>query len=409
MIVQCPSCQSRFSIDSSKISSSSSRGRCSVCGQVFILLDYAVEGIEAAALRDRFEEEGAKKARGILGGFSGVYGTGEARAEEEVAQEYKAEAEVQAVAETTEETVEREEIEAEPEEEIQEESPHIPPLEEAKMEEKAEFGEEEAGITGEAEKGDSEAEEVEREIEEFAEEEEKGKEPIISKKEEEWQGEEATGLPQPEVESYTGEEAKSGDESGVLLSDTFKPLGRPERRLPFFPVLVVVLIILAIVGVSWYLYQSGVLTSADSITGKFIRKISSIRSKSAITLYNLKNEQEPALDGNFFVVRGVIQNNQKVLVPYVPLRIKVFDSKNRVILTGQTIAGKVLKAEEISRMTVQNVNKRNKSLMEQNKKSTGRLAPGSKLPFAFLFDLSKFPRKTAKTFQVEMLKPPSNK
>jgi len=77
LIVQCPSCQSRFSVDASKIKSPLAKGRCSVCEDVFFLLDHAVNELEAAEVRDRLEEERARKARETLGTVTGMYGRGD--------------------------------------------------------------------------------------------------------------------------------------------------------------------------------------------------------------------------------------------------------------------------------------------------------------------------------------------
>ena len=134
-------------------------------------------------------------------------------------------------------------------------------------------------------------------------------------------------------------------------------------------------------------------------------KIKGLSGKTNITLFNLKNEQEPALDGKFFAVRGMVQSKRDKPVRFVPLRIKIFNDKNKPILTGQTIAGEVLSAEQISKMSVQNVLKKQHAFMELNKKTKGILGVGKKLPFLFLFDLSRFPRKLAKSFQIEVIEP----
>jgi len=89
----------------------------------------------------------------------------------------------------------------------------------------------------------------------------------------------------------------------------------------------------------------------------------------------------------------------------VPLKIKIFDARGKVILTGRTCAGRVLQPDDIAKMTVQGVLKTYRSMNAQNRKTAGHLNPGEKLPFLFLFDLSKFPRKTAKSFQVEVITP----
>ncbi len=369
--------------------------------------------METAALRDRLEEERARRAKNILGSFGGVYGLPhfEAKREKETTEEV----EEGSAEEASLGISGLKETESEPEmgEKAEMATPPVFPAEEGgegfeeeeTIIQEVETGEdEEEGIeteakekleieteTGIEDRSEVEAETVQRPVFEEALSKESGGEPLQAE----------AGL---EREAGEGaEEKKDEEELGVSIGETLEPFERPKRS-SLLPVLVAILIVLCIGGGGWYLYRTGVLTSPHSITGKFIEKINAIRGKSALMFFNLKNEQEPALDGRFFTVRGVVQNKQKISVSYVPLRIKIFDAKGKIIMTGRTVAGRILKAEEISKMTVGSVLKTYQSLVDQNRKSSGQIKPGGKLPFLFLFDLSKFPRKAAKTFQVEILK-----
>ena len=446
MIVQCPSCNARFSIDASKINSSLSKGRCSLCGHVFPVLDHAVDQLEATEIRDRLEEERARRAKETVGDVTGMYGVTVGKGvEEESSQgalgeesllsqtevsfeegetiDWTDNEEVEAIKEMAEEdekialresetyaweeeTEQVEKIETVIDEEGTEREEGI---EETPEVEKYEF----VGIEGEEkvlEELSTEAEESKLEkdfeFETTAETEEIAEWPppgeIMEGEFKESQKEEATfegkeeGVPEEEIKTEPEElkdAAMTGKESMVFEKEK-------RSSIPVVPLVVLIVLILAVGG--WYFFRS----EASSLITKVTEKISSIRGQSALIIFDLKNEQEPASDGKFFAVRGFIQNKQKTSFPYVTLRIKIYDAKNKVILTKQTLAGRVLKADELSKMTVQDVLKQLKAMNEMNRKSSGKLGPNQKLAFLFLFDLSKFPRKTAKTFQVEILKPP---
>jgi len=454
LIIQCPSCNSRFSIDSAKISSPSSKGRCSVCGHVFPLLEHAVEDMEVAELRDRFESEKAEKARKAIGFYDGVYGKPRVNRKREEKPPFETERE------------EMKELEDEPfpslDEEITEEE--IPPFQEAPEESLPDT----ARRTEEAEQPQTSSKLFEEEdVGEWAEtvfpepeedEEAAGWEGDLAKEIEESMkpGEPARQGTEPDIEPEIGIQATLGTvpefgdereredfreeeppvEAPIRRAPTAEPLQRmtdeeekghtpgplweeegPERsfeeafpsekesRGPLsFRFLLLLLIVLALGGGGWYLYKTGTLTSPGSMTTSIMARINALRGKKSMVLFDLKNEQEPAADGKLFAVRGMVQNKGSATVAYVPLRIKIFDGQGHVLLTGRAVAGKVLTPEEISKMTVKNVLKTYRDQNEKNRQTSGRLEPGGKLPFLFLFDLSKFPRKTAKTFQVEVLK-----
>ncbi len=475
MIVQCPSCQSRFLVDVSKVKSLSSKGRCSVCGHVFALLENAVEDMEVASLRDRFERERAEKVKHIKGTVSGIYGV--SPLPEEGKKEGILETKVRSAPTVIQETeLDREGVLPEPAGEgvNQGESEFLPEFESALTTEQ----ESKPGIQTGQEKAKAE----DRFSPEFSDLEES---PKLSEKEEsspsileddidEWiesefpiTGEEAggkkakravpasgegisggaEGAPEiaPELESefnlgsepmdegvyeqeFSDEPGLQGYSSlkqreaektsedhreerpgsvGEKLSPPFEvasELISPTRRTHGIRVFLIIILILCASGGGWYLYRTGVLTSPHTLVGKIIGRFNAIRGKSAVTIYNLRNEQEPTLDGKLFAVRGMVENNQKKTVSYVVLEIRIFDGRGRVILMSTTVAGRVLKAEEISKMSVQNVFKTYRTLMKQNRKVSGKLAPKGKLPFLFLFDLSKFPKNKAKTFQVKILR-----
>ncbi len=435
MIVRCPSCKSRFSIDSSKIKSPLSKGHCSICGHVFTLLDHAIEDMETAALRDKFEREREEKLRATIGNF-GVYGAAtasgdkeEASATEEAIPEPAPPAEEPSIPEETEPSFHETETEQELEQkseaeteaetemafgspEAEEATAEIPTLEENPPEEIPAPPEEEEAPS---------PQEVEPEMRETALEEppeagvETTSEPEIRETETEAKREPVEGEAAPEETPFqpaekeepareTNEAPAAEDQEVPPADETLEPF-EPAKRSSLLPILIAILILLGIGAGGWYLYQSGTLTS-NSLTGGIINKINEIRGKSSLVLFNLKNEQEPARDGKFFAVRGMIQNTDKNTVPFVLLKIKIFDAKGKVILTGETTAGKVLKPEEISRMTVHDALRTYQTLKARNRKSDGRLAPKGKLPFLFLFDLNKFPRRIAKSFQVEIVKAP---
>ena len=437
MIIQCPSCQSRFSVDASKIKSPLTMGRCSVCGHVFTLLDCAVNEIEAAETRDRLEAERAKRARETLGDVTGMYYKvpGEEGPEEEIVE--KAEEETAIFLHTEEdfgedvradekedEWLQDGEIEAEQEEQLDEiekelvvEEDDFTPWEEEVIAEKQEAESAVESLeTGREEQGVESADETAAlsDIEhggEFEESEEGGEvaewpppgdvlveeleEPPYEESELEEEGEEKEEESVPEKELPEPEE-------GIGEGESLRSLYEEKKHFPALPVLIIILVVLILGGGGWYLYKSGM--SGSSFTKMIAEKIDTIRGRTDLVLFDLKNEQEPASDGKFFAVRGFVQNKRKKPFPFVTLRIKIFDNKNNVVLTKQTVAGRVLKPEEISKMTVHDAVKQYSAMIEMNKKSSGKLGPNQKLPFLFLFDLTKFPRNKAKTFQVEILK-----
>ncbi len=455
LIIQCPSCNSRFSIDSAKISSPSSKGRCSVCGHVFPLLEHAVEDMEVAELRDKFEREKAERAKKAIGFREGVYGSPpierkiseesplEAGPEEETKQpDYEPFPELEE--ETAEEAILSQEVPektfsetAHWEEELEPSQASSELFEEEDVEEWAEKvfpapeeGEEPAGWEEDLAKEIDEAmkpgEPARRRAEsDFESEIGIQTTPSIESSEVGYEKRETEGVRDEETLSGTsasvqanteepfqrvtagGEKSSAppweGGDSEISFEDVF-PSEKESRRSLSFRLFLLLLLIIALVGGGWYLYETGTLTSPGSVTGRIMERINALRGRKSMVLFDLKNEQEPALDGKFFAVRGMVQNKGGTTVSYVPLRIKIFDERGRVILTGRTVAGKVLTAEEISKMTVGNVLKAYRSQKDKNRRVSGRLAPGEKLPFLFLFDLNKFPRKIAKTFQVEILK-----
>ena len=404
-----------------------------MCGHVFVLLDHAEDEMEASRLRDRLEEARAEKARGVTGGVTGVYevtpSEEEKREEETVGagEEMKGVSpssdEVEKGAGVPEEGDERgEEVSYERgEEEKAEEVPaevEMPGVEggvsqEEETSEKEEIPQEEVSVEVFGEESETPSEEVpekeelepEGETEEAGDKEEEDEEGmgdvVLQPDEEKLEGEEE----EPRAEEVKEDSHKEG-KGGIgeeELPDAYEPLVPPKRRISLFPILVVVLIVVVLAGGGWYLYQWGQFSSTGGIIGSIVEKINAIRGESSFVLFDIKNEQEPALNGKFFSVRGMVQNKKKTAVPWVSLRIKIFDAKNNVVLTGTTVAGRVLKPEEISKMTVQDVMKQYRSMNAMNRKVSGRLEAGKKLPFLFLFDLSKFPRSRAKTFQVEVI------
>ncbi len=448
LIVRCPSCQSRFTVDSSKISGPLSRGHCSVCGHVFTILDHAVEDVETAALRDRFEKERQEKIKKVIGGSWGVYGI--LRPEGEKVSEERGQTGLDGAVEVVSASRKEEKPEAEPL--GRSEKISVP---EELFDEERETSETKIAAAESVSERESETEiepvsvavtEREARPEEMAETPQgktprEGLEETMQGTREEFsprEGEDLAresqdtkveGSVEPEAEAAIAPEmaeAASLEESTLVaegggIDATSEPSGEPSaepslmdealepfessKRRSILPVLIVILVLLGLGGGGWYLYQSGVLTSSGGITGKIMSKIQAIRGKSTLILFNLKNEQEPARDGKFFAVRGVVQNRRRAAVPYVPLKIKIFDARGKVILTGRTCAGRVLQPDDIAKMTVQGVLKTYRSMNAQNRKTAGHLNPGEKLPFLFLFDLSKFPRKTAKSFQVEVITP----
>jgi len=411
-------------------------GRCSVCGHVFTLLDHAVNEIEAAETRDRLEAERAKRARATLGDVTGMYyrapkeeSRGEEiveKAEEEAAVFLQPEGGLEESVRTDEEKDEwpresefetgQEERLGEIEKELAVEEDDFTPWEEEVIDEAQGEGEAEETVDTAGGEERISAEEIggyggiER-GEEFDIEESEGTGEVA-----EWPPpgdvlEE--GLEEPsfregglgeEEEGSEAEPSEPEEETIIDESGSLKSFYEEKKRFPVLPVLIIILIILVIGGGGWYLYKSGM--SGSGFTQMIAEKIDAIRGKSDLMLFDLKNEQEPATDGKFFAVRGFVQNKRKTPFPFVELRIKIFDDKNNVILQEKTIAGRVLKPEEISKMTVHNAVKQYSAMIEMNKKSSGKLGPNQKLPFLFLFDLSKFPRDKAKTFQVEIIKPP---
>ena len=437
MIVQCPSCNARFSIDASKIQSSLSKGRCSLCGQVFPVLDHAVDQLEATEIRDRLEEERAERARRAVGDVTGMYGVTQKREEEESLffhpETALEEAEEMAEGEFQEKIGILKDMEEGPEES---EGEDLFSLEE----ESNEFEGIET-VLGDEEKEEKEAlEEIQETEEEYTfsgiEGEESFVEELVEKEEDfefESTGEEVAEWP-PAGEVMEEELIRDHKEEGVIEREEERSVGEgiesesdesdseesqesvetdsskeeslisfhKEKKSSSIPTpLIVVLVVLVLAVGGWYFFRS----EATNIVTKVTKKISEIRGQSALVIFNLKNEQEAASDGKFFAVRGIVQNKQKTPFPFITLKIKIYDAKSNVILTKQTIAGRVLKADEISKMTVQDVLKQFAAMNDMNRKSAGKLAPKQKLPFLFLFDLSKFPRKRAKTFQVEILKP----
>ena len=405
-----------------------SKGRCSNCGHVFVLLDNAVDALEAAMLRDKLEETRAKHAKEVLGGVSGVYAVEEKVSHEVETPKAEMEESDSEVVQESEAPSQEEPFEA-IERDIEEETV-------GKVEERG-GGEEdnEEGLEREVglEIGTLEdmpekpvQEEMEREEKENQEsevgwsfEEIGGQEDSAGTGEEEnlSEGEDESELEKPKRDNEREEtkgDAFNEEEGENLIDDrgttplggAFEAFDQPKKRSSLLPILIIILVVLGIGGGSWFLYQTGQFSNPSGIIGSLVNKIKAIRGKSTLVLFELKNEQEPAVNGRFFSVRGYVQNRQNKSLPYVSLRIKIYDGKNRVIMTGKTIAGRILKPEEISKMTVQDALKQYKVMNEMNKKSSGKLGPNQKLPFLFLFDLNKFPRKEAKTFQVEVLGQP---
>jgi predicted Zn finger-like uncharacterized protein len=364
MIIQCPSCKSRFNLGSSKINGLSAKGRCSVCGNVFSLLDHAVDVVEASALRDRLEDERVARIKEMME-------QQEARQREA---EEKAAAEALSGASNASETEGLLEL------------PDIPAAEEVSFETEEpdlEAPEETAGKLGAEEEGTGKDITTVNELSD---------QPLQEEEEE------LAGLDEPAAEKETAQDSGDPESVGVPLSELgdIKP---PGKRSALMPVLLIVLLLVVLGGGGWYLYNSG---QSDVFNG-IVEKIKGLTGQTSLTLFNLKNEQEPALDGKFFAVRGMVQSKRDKAIRFVPLRIKIFNGRNKTILTGQTVAGKVLSAEKISKMSVQDVLKKHRAFIKLNKKTKGVLGAGKKLPFVFLFDLSRFPRRLAKSFQIEVV------
>jgi len=366
MIIQCPSCKSKFNLDSSKINGLSVKGRCSVCGNAFPLLDHAVDVVEATALRDRLEDERVARIKEMM----------------EQQEARQREAEKKAAAEALSGTGSVSEAEG------LLELPDIPAVEEAS------FEKEEPGL--------EELEETDRALE--TEEKETGEEITtiheLSEQPIQEEQEESAGLEEPAEEKDAVRDSMEPENIGVSVDDLgdIKP---PGGRSSLMPVLLIVLLLVVLGGGGWYLYNSG----QSDVFNNIVEKIKGLTGQTSLTLFNLKNEQEPALDGKFFAVRGMVQSKRDKAIRFVPLRIKIFNGRNKTILTGQTVAGSVLSAEQISKMSVQDVLKKHRAFIKLNKKTKGLLGAGKKLPFVFLFDLSRFPRRLAKSFQIEVMEP----
>jgi len=206
------------------------------------------------------------------------------------------------------------------------------------------------------------------------------------------------------LEENPDEDSEAREDMDAPL-DKVEDLSPVERRPVLRPVLLIILLIVVLSGAGGYFYNTGQLSSVSGAFRGVVEKIKGLSGKTSVALFDLKNEQEPALDGRFFTVRGMVQNKGNKLIRYVPLRIKIFNGKNKVVLTGQTVAGEVLSAEQISKMSVQDVLEKHRALVALNQKEGGLLGTGEKRPFLFLFDLTRFPRKSAKTFQIEPVKP----
>jgi len=393
MIIQCPSCKSKFKMDSSRISGPVAQGRCSVCGEVFPLLDYATDVMEATTLRDKLEDERAARIKEMMA---------QQKARQREAEE-KAAAERMAISREAAEKVEPEELPdfqeiPAVEGALFEEAPASDAMAESDHGEAAEKEESGLEIPEETDRKSEEVQELGSEGEERAE--ETITTPELSEQslqEEEKESADAENTIEEKGLDQDSEELENMDVPLEELGE-IKPSG---KRSTLMPVLLIILLLVVLGGGGWYLYNSG----QSGIFNSIVEKIKGLSEKTNITLFNLKNEQEPALDGKFFAVRGMIQSKRDKPVRFVPLRIKIFNDKNKPILTGQTIAGEVLSAEQISKMSVQNVMKKQHAFVESNKKAKGILDAGKKLPFLFLFDLSRFPRKLAKSFQIEVVGP----
>jgi len=418
LIVQCPSCKSRFSVDASKITNPSMKGRCSVCGHVFVLLDNAADEMEAATIRDSLEEARAKRVKD-LGGISGIYEIPESvddgkltEENDRIVSDVGDLSEVEVVKESKEfdrvdETIEIGDEEGKlsepnPEDDalVEESSaviePELPDQHETSgLEEKVsvETPEETVGSEPSLDEKEGEEEPIPEEI-------------LLSQKEAAGtQSDKDIDLETNHEENKRFDELDETDsEQTVMMDESFNSLKEPKKHRSFLPLLIGILIVVVVGGGVWYVYRSGQLGAPQVFLQSLIEKVKNVRGASSLILFDLKNEQEPATDGRFFVVRGFVQNKGKKSFPYLVLRINVYDAKNKIILSKQTIAGRVLKPDEISKMTIQEALKQFSVMNEMNRKSSGKLDPGKKLPFVFLFDLSKFPRDRAKTFQVEILK-----